>query len=264
MKQLQRVLMLVWFWAAIALSATAQNQTMHTVKRGETLAYIAKMYGITEEALRAANTNVNDLFFVGMKLQIPSGGTFASPSQSNGGEYSNQLQSNVRSSSNYSSSTLSSSTHNYGDKFTIIALSYQMWFGDFNDNKNRNFYGVSAHHTNFLWNRFGIGGSFTAKANYGIPNKSSMQQIHFCLGPNVSAKLSPDGRFFAMLPITLSAIGHDKNNDGNTKFGFTWGSGLQPTFGLKLGSNAALMAGIDVFLGKSQSSALHASIGLCF
>ena len=42
----------------------------HTVARGETMASIAKLYGLTEDQLKAANPNTS-LCFAGMKLTIP-------------------------------------------------------------------------------------------------------------------------------------------------------------------------------------------------
>lgn len=50
--------------------AMAQNKT-HTIARGETLQSIAAKYGVTEEAIRKANPNMGNMFYVGMKLTIP-------------------------------------------------------------------------------------------------------------------------------------------------------------------------------------------------
>ncbi len=55
------------FIIATAMPAMALE---HTVKRGETLESIAAHYGVTVDAIRAANPNVN-LIFTGIKLEIP-------------------------------------------------------------------------------------------------------------------------------------------------------------------------------------------------
>ena len=44
----------------------------HTVGAGETLSGIATQYGVSLEALRAANNRYNDLIFVGEVLNIPA------------------------------------------------------------------------------------------------------------------------------------------------------------------------------------------------
>jgi hypothetical protein len=50
----------------------AQTTQTHTVQRGETIESVAQKYGITVDALKAANPNAGNLFFVGMKLNIPA------------------------------------------------------------------------------------------------------------------------------------------------------------------------------------------------
>lgn len=52
------------------LTAMAQ-EAVHVVKRGETLTMIATQYGVSVDALKAANPLVGKTLFVGMKLQIP-------------------------------------------------------------------------------------------------------------------------------------------------------------------------------------------------
>ena len=48
----------------------AQSETLHTVKRGESFALIAKRYGMTEEELKAANPDY-PVCYMGLKLNIP-------------------------------------------------------------------------------------------------------------------------------------------------------------------------------------------------
>lgn len=48
------------------------QQVVHTVQRGETLESIAQKYQVTKEAITKNNPNVDDSFYVGMKLNIPA------------------------------------------------------------------------------------------------------------------------------------------------------------------------------------------------
>lgn len=49
----------------------AQSTTIHNVQRGETLEQIAQKYGVSVEALKQANPNIEDFFYVGLRLNIP-------------------------------------------------------------------------------------------------------------------------------------------------------------------------------------------------
>lgn len=55
----------------VASIGMAQEVISHVVERGETLESIAQKYGITTSQLREANPDINDFFYVGMKLSIP-------------------------------------------------------------------------------------------------------------------------------------------------------------------------------------------------
>lgn len=52
------------------MNVVAQSETLHTVKRGESFALIAKRYGMTEEELKAANPDY-PVCYMGLKLNIP-------------------------------------------------------------------------------------------------------------------------------------------------------------------------------------------------
>ena len=55
----------------VFISSYAQTTQTHVVKRGETPESVAAKYGISTDALKSANPNMNNLFYVGMKLNIP-------------------------------------------------------------------------------------------------------------------------------------------------------------------------------------------------
>ena len=57
----------------VVSSAIAQNyQAKHEVQRGETLASVAEKYGVTEQMIKEANPQMGNLFYVGLKLNIPA------------------------------------------------------------------------------------------------------------------------------------------------------------------------------------------------
>lgn len=68
---MNRLTFIFFFWMLAGLGLYAQTTTMHTVKRGESFASIAKHYGITEEQLKAANPN-NTVCYVGLNLALPA------------------------------------------------------------------------------------------------------------------------------------------------------------------------------------------------
>ena len=67
-----------------ASAAQYSGQTIHIVERGETLAGIARQYGVTVQALASANGIWNpNVLWAGMRLVIPSGSYQPPPSQNN-------------------------------------------------------------------------------------------------------------------------------------------------------------------------------------
>ena len=56
--------------AMVLCQTVFAQQREHTVERGETLASIAKKYGVTEGQLKAANPNMT-MCFTGVRLKIP-------------------------------------------------------------------------------------------------------------------------------------------------------------------------------------------------
>lgn len=63
-------------------SAAQYGQTIHIVERGETLASIARLYGVTVQAIAAANGIWNpNIIYAGQRLFIPVGGYPPPPQQ---------------------------------------------------------------------------------------------------------------------------------------------------------------------------------------
>jgi len=58
-------------FAIMSISMAMAQQVSHTVQRGETLESIAHKYNITVEKLKQANPDASEMFYVGMKLNVP-------------------------------------------------------------------------------------------------------------------------------------------------------------------------------------------------
>lgn len=67
---MKKLTITICLWFFLGMSVFAQTEAIHTVKRGESFALIAKRYGITEEQLKAANPN-KTVCYVGLKLELP-------------------------------------------------------------------------------------------------------------------------------------------------------------------------------------------------
>ena len=79
MRRLVLIICVVALLLASFAPAFAQygGQTIHIVERGETLAGIARSYGVTVQAIAAANGIWNpNIIWAGMRLTIPSGSTY--------------------------------------------------------------------------------------------------------------------------------------------------------------------------------------------
>ena len=63
---------LVCMFMLLPFTAIMGQQVSHTVQRGETLESIAKKYNVSVYALTQSNPDAKDVFYVGMKLVIPS------------------------------------------------------------------------------------------------------------------------------------------------------------------------------------------------
>ena len=64
-------LLFVMLMCIVSITLSAQTK-VHTVQRGETVASVAKKYGVSVDDLKKANPNINNFFYVGMTLTIPT------------------------------------------------------------------------------------------------------------------------------------------------------------------------------------------------
>ena len=68
---LKRTMMCCLMFVVINVAFAQNFQAKHEVQRGETLSSIAKQYGVTEQMIKDANPQVGNMFYVGLKLNIP-------------------------------------------------------------------------------------------------------------------------------------------------------------------------------------------------
>ena len=68
---LKHIIMCCLMFVIVDAVFAQDYQAKHEVRRGETLASIAKQYGVTEQMIKNANPQMGDLFYVGLKLNIP-------------------------------------------------------------------------------------------------------------------------------------------------------------------------------------------------
>lgn len=70
------ILSLFTFMAVTMAMAQQVGHTVHTIERGETLESIAQKYHVSVDAIKKANPDAANMFYVGMKIDIPkSNGT---------------------------------------------------------------------------------------------------------------------------------------------------------------------------------------------
>lgn len=68
---MKRTIMCFSMLMVVNIALAQDFQTTHEVQRGETLSSIAKQYGVTEQMIKDANPQAGDLFYAGLKLNIP-------------------------------------------------------------------------------------------------------------------------------------------------------------------------------------------------
>ena len=77
----------------------AQEVTMHTVSRGESLGYIANRYGTSVGALYASNENLNSTIYPGQRIMVPVAGGSSNPISADRPSNSNSVSSSSSSGS---------------------------------------------------------------------------------------------------------------------------------------------------------------------
>lgn len=65
------ILSLFTFMAVTMAMAQQVGYTVHTIEKGETLESVAKKYHVSVDAIKRANPDASNMFYVGMKIDIP-------------------------------------------------------------------------------------------------------------------------------------------------------------------------------------------------
>lgn len=68
---MKKTILCIILLAANILVSLAQTMQKHTVQRGETLESVAQKYGVTVAAMKEANPDIGNYFYVGMVLNVP-------------------------------------------------------------------------------------------------------------------------------------------------------------------------------------------------
>ncbi len=68
---MKKTILCIILLAANILVSLAQTMQKHTVQRGETQESVAQKYGVTVAAMKEANPNIGEYFYVGMVLNVP-------------------------------------------------------------------------------------------------------------------------------------------------------------------------------------------------
>lgn len=197
--------------AACALTAAAQTKTVtHEIKRGETIESIAKAYGTTAEAIRQANPNAGDYFFVGMKIQVPVGEAAGRPA-----ETAPAAQSGVKAAAQPAKQSVavadntestanepqrSGRVENVGAGYPLRAYMSLHYMQGFEEGAKGS-YGLGGTLMNFSGSYFGL--SFLLNMNLGIVDTNS-STVNFGIGPNFNYILSE--RWSVLVPLYVALV----------------------------------------------------------
>lgn len=207
------------------------QQVSHTVQRGETLESIAQKYQVSVDAIKQANPNTSDAFFVGMKLIIPKNTYIAVPTPSETINYSTQdviLEKGV-----------SRPNKNYERRTTVFEIGYTA--SSFDDVKMSGSYGFGV--TFLPWNiteNLYAGLHFSPfSLNFGLVDSDFVTDI-IKLGPTIGYYFTPN--IFVAMPIAaLCYISFKDPETGKSKTKTNWGMAWAPS--IYIGKKFGIYAG---------------------
>ncbi len=215
------ILFVMMFIVSITFSAQTK---VHTVQRGETVASVAKKYGISVDELKNANPNVNNHFYIGMSLIIPANKTALVHSEE---IISSQQKYSIGNNNDAKQIKVSNSNENRTKHHANNSLdgsdfrSAGILFGsDFSDLVGLT-YGVQGQY--FLKNNFGATLNFGL--NHGIEKNSDMV---IKIGPSYVYPIYDWLYVMATACYTLSLV-EGKGGSGNVS-----GASFIPTIGIAI------------------------------
>lgn len=216
----------------------------HTVQRGENLQSIADKYNVSVDQLVKANPGCDNLFYVGLILNIPESAVTNNTISPSFVEQSKEIEnSNLNSvpEDTYPDKSIDEFEKNrkvFIEEFSYCARSFEYV-------KESGSYGIAM--TCFPWNiapKLYAGLNFSPlNYNFGL-NDFTYDEIK--LGPAVGYYFTP--QTFISLPFTVLC---DVYSDDNNKVKALWGWALAPT--LYVGNGCGLFFGLQFTGGFSSS-----------
>ena len=236
----------------VVSSALAQDyQAKHEVQRGETLASIAKQYGVTEQMVKDANPQMGNLFYVGLKLNIPSKG-----------KVDNKIVDEKQENYNASEFVVSND-----DKLSIIHHYTSNGVIDYNAEGMDNYFVYQPDFKTYgldvsmdMYKYFFWGMSFYSNLKFK-PSDALSYQMNINLG--VKKRIVFDDRFMASLKVN-PYIGWMSKHDGSSNSEFTYGAAGAVNIGLKLfdtskGKSVFLTGGYNIMAGEFRTKGMFDS-----
>lgn len=219
-----------------AFTTVKAQQVSHTIQRGETLESIAQKYHVSVDALKQANPDAVDLFYVGMKLNIP---TTSETSERNSQETNvTSVTSTPPIQNVVKTETESTRMKEEERKSAVYEIGYTA--GTFDDIKASGSYGFGW--TILPWNlvdNLYAGIHFSPlNFNFGLVDSDFTTNV-IKLGPAIGYYLTPN--IFVSMPVTalctvsFKSINEDGKKESKTKL--SWGMAWAPSIyvGKKVG-----------------------------
>lgn len=244
----------VWCHTAFAL--------IHTVARGESLESIAHKYSITVEQLVNANPGAQNLFYVGLKLNIPEAVTVEAvemstkPQELNNSSLGSTTHSEVRTDNVAPKSARIDTDGNIVYHPFFAVAQYQM--GDFESAKLSSRYGLGLVATSIShWGAFHVGADVCLSINAGIIDDWN---IMCCFGPSMRFDISPS--CFLNIPINAVFVQVIPEKE-DTKY--YWGAMVSPALHLFASDRFGIFVGPQfTFDSDATSVGMVAGISYAF
>lgn len=248
---LKRIVMCCLMFVVVNAVFAQDYQAKHEVQRGETLASIAKRYGVTVQMIKDANPQMGNLFYVGLKLNIPSKGKvdniIVEEKQGTHKEsgYVVSNNDNISVTHHYTSNGMIDYDAEGVDNYFV----YQPDFKTYGLDVSMDMYKY------FFW-----GMSFYSNLKFK-PSDALSYQMNINLG--VKKRIVFDDRFMASLRVN-PYIGWMSKHDGSSNSDFTYGAAGAVNVGLKLfdtskGKSVFFTGGYNIMAGEFRTKGMFDS-----
>lgn len=247
-------------FAALTLICFNASALEHVVKRGETLESIANHYNISLTQLKQANPGVDNLFFIGLKLNIPESQSEAVPTQGYSVQSNGLNEVNNTTVNNHGNSTGSEAVVNNDE---LSAEKFSCWYVSYTASVKKfdgGFYGLGW----ITYGKSGFGATFSANGNYGLVKPGNLM---FQFGPLYGYPINENVLIGAQLKGFVSTYeGTNKKGYKDQKVG--GGMFFMPNIALRAGK-ISLTVGYNLGWGKVGGPAefahsLHLAVGYDF